>query len=339
MAGILKPVTLKNGKATQIITTQDIPFDTRYKKWFKEYEIAARLTIGKTTYKNNHKQILSAEAVDLQHQKAQIKDKIQDEKDQLVKADLLLTYKSIQEQLLEEMTRENVNTISRKLDKIMNDGSKNALWQETRRLSRNPTLESLALKNEQGQRIYDPEGIKELHAGYFQSLYKPKPHSHHPYHTYVKTKMDIYSADMSYDDLIYNRVPTRQEIVDIIKKKKNGKSTPDVKNEMLKFSGESTINFLYPLFVEIWNNESIPSIWNRGYITCLYKGKGDKELLSNHRGITTSSAIGTILETMIDNRIAHLVDVSPAQGGGKKGSSCYDHLFLLRAIIDISIKE
>ena len=87
---------------------------------------------------------------------------------------------------------------------------------------------------------------------------------------------------MSYDDLIYNRVPTRQEIVDIIKKKKNGKSTPDVKNEMLKFSGESTINFLYPLFVEIWNNECIPSIWNRGYITCLYKGKGDKELLSNH---------------------------------------------------------
>ena len=78
----------------------------------------------------------------------------------------------------------------------MNDGSKNALWQETRRLSRNPALESLALKNEQGQRIYDPEGIKELHAGYFQSLYKPKPHSYHPYHTYVKTKMDIYSADM-----------------------------------------------------------------------------------------------------------------------------------------------
>ena len=73
------------------------------------------------------------------------------------------------------MTRENVNVISQKLEKIMNDGSKNALWHETRRLSRNPALESLLMKNEQGQRIYDPKGIKELHAGYFQSLYKPKP--------------------------------------------------------------------------------------------------------------------------------------------------------------------
>ena len=72
---------------------------------------------------------------------------------------------------------------------------------------------------------------------------------------------------------------------------------------MLKLTGEAMIEFLFPLIKTIWEEESIPTIWNRGIITCIYKGKGDKEDLTNHRGITKSSAIGTIIETMIDNKM------------------------------------
>ena len=72
-------------------------------------------------------------------------------------------------------------------------------------------------------------------------------------------------------------------------------------------------------------------------ITSLWKGKGDKERLENHRGITTSTAIGTIFDSLIDKRIEHLVKFTQAQGGGKKGASTCDHLFMLRAIIDMSI--
>ena len=122
-------------------------------------------------------------------------------------------------------------------------------------------------------------------------------------------------------------------------KKKNKKSTPDIPNEMLKRTGEPMVEFLYPLFKTSFEKEVVPSIWNSGLVTCLFKGKGDNEDLSNYRGITTSSSIGTILESMIDNRIEHVVKLSQAQGGGKKGSSCCDHLFILRAIIDTSISE
>ena len=121
--------------------------------------------------------------------------------------------------------------------------------------------------------------------------------------------------------------------------KKNGKSTPDIKNEMLKRPGEAMIEILYPLVCTIWNEETVPKQWNKGNITSIWKGRGDKELLSNHRGITTSSAIGTIFDSLIDKRIEHLVPYTEAQGGGKKGASTYDHLFLLRAMIDISIKQ
>ena len=97
--------------------------------------------------------------------------------------------------------------------------------------------------------------------------------------------------------------PNIEEIVEIVKNKKNGKSTPDFKNEMLKRPGESMLNILIPLTWRTWLGENIPCIWNLGIITSLLKGKGDKEDLHNYRGITTSSAIGTIFDALIDNRI------------------------------------
>ena len=99
------------------------------------------------------------------------------------------------------------------------------------------------------------------------------------------SKINQFSLDQNYEDTRYNQIPTLQEITDIIKKKGNNKSTPDVKNEMLKRPGEIMAKFLYPLIVTIWTNEVTPGIWNMGTITFIFKGKGDKEVLSNHRGI------------------------------------------------------
>ena len=121
--------------------------------------------------------------------------------------------------------------------------------------------------------------------------------------------------------------------------KTNGKSTTDIKNEMLKRPGESMTRFIYPMIKAVWEEEEVPKVWNRGRITSIWKGKGDKELLKNHRGITTSSAIGTIVDALIDSRLEAAVPLSQAQGGNKRGSSTCDHLFILQSIIDITLKK
>ena len=108
---------------------------------------------------------------------------------------------------------------------------------------------------------------------------------------------------------------------------------------MLKKPGQVMVDLIYPLITTIWTEEVMPCCWNMGNITSIWKGKGDKEKLTNHRGITTSPAIGTIMDTLLDSRIEHIVPMTQAQGGGKKGASTYDHLFIVRAIIEISIKE
>ena len=108
---------------------------------------------------------------------------------------------------------------------------------------------------------------------------------------------------------------------------------------MLKIPGETMTEFIYPLVTTIWKEEKIPQKWNEGQITALWKGKGDRENLTNYRGITTSSSIGTIIEAAIDKRIEAMVPYTQAQGGGKKGASTYDHLFILRTIMDVSKKS
>ena len=108
---------------------------------------------------------------------------------------------------------------------------------------------------------------------------------------------------------------------------------------MLKRPGEKMIEFLYPLIVTIWHEENIPKNWNKGHVTSIWKGRGDKEELSNHRGITTSTSIGTIFDTLLDDRIEYTIPFTQAQGGGKKGASTFDHLFILRSIISISLHK
>ncbi len=93
------------------------------------------------------------------------------------------------------------------------------------------------------------------------------------------------------------------------------------------------------MITTIWTEEMMPDSWNKGNITSIWKGKGDKEQLTNHRGITTSPAIGTIMDALLDSRIEHKVPYTQAQGGGKKGASTYDHLLIFRAMIDYQSKR
>ena len=98
-------------------------------------------------------------------------------------------------------------------------------------------------------------------------------------------------------------------------------------------------DFIYPIIQCIWEEETTPKVWNEGIITSIFKGKGDKEKMENHRGITVGDPIGTIVEEVIDKTIEENVTFTQSQGGGKKGASPRDYVFILRSIIDIVIKQ
>ena len=326
-------------KAKAIITNQEENINVKYKKWLRELENAARKTIGRTTIKEGKKEKLSAEVKQFNDQKKALRIRIQQENENDKKTALISAYKEIQEKTRKQIVLEKTNTIKEKIEQITNESNQNALWKEKRRVLGNPTMECIVVKDNNGKRHFEPNSIKENIASYYEGLYKMKEYEYHPYHTEIVEKTRSYLNDLTHENEYFNNVPSLDEINKIIEHKKNGKSTTDIKNEMLKRPGEAMVKFIYPLITTIWNDENIPHNWNKGAITSLYKGKGDKESLTNYRPITTSSAIGTILEAALDRRIEKIVPYTQAQGGGQRKASTYDHLFLLRAIIDQSKKD
>ena len=326
-------------RATHILNDSSIDVKKRYKKWYTLLENTARKTLGKTTIKERKKTITSTEEENLHQEKKTLKKRIMTEKSTEEKTKQIKAYKKLQEKTRDVIHREKAKVVQRKFEKIIEDGSNNALWKEKKNLSRNPALENVIIKDKDGNRQYNPNDIKLHTAKYYETLYKSKFFKPHPYHQETKEKIQSYLHNDLYDNDDYNLPPTYEEVHQIIQEKKNGKSTTDIKNEMLKRPGETMTMFIYPLITTIWNEEEIPNEWNKGQITSLWKGKGDKEKLENHRGITTSSAIGTIMESIIDKRIGYKIKFTQAQGGGKKKTSTFDHLFLTRAVIDIAIKQ
>ena len=78
---------------------------------------------------------------------------------------------------------------------------------------------------------------------------------------------------------------------------------------------------------------------NKGIITSLWKGKGDREKMENQRGITVSSSVSTIAEEIINDRLLDTISFTQAQAGGKKGASTSDHVFILKSLISLAIKK
>ena len=326
-------------KAKQIITDKSMPFQERYNKWFNQLDTAARETIGKTTFKTGGKEKFSNDVKTMQQEKKVIKQQIRNNMDIGDKGHLIKRYKEIQDKVTTQIQKERQTIANERFERIAADKSKKTFWKEKKRVTRDPVLEALTIKDENGHRQFNPESVKEHTARYYEKLYQGKPFTPQPYHQEVRDKITEFKCNRDYENLPYNRIPYPEEVMEVINNKTNGKSTTDIKNEMLKRPGEKMVKFIYPLIKTIWEEELIPSAWNTGRITSIWKGKGDRENLENHRGITTSSSIGTILETMIDHRIEAQVPFTQAQGGGKKGSSCCDHLFILRSIIDLSNRK
>ena len=308
-----------------------------YSKWLQLVEHAARRTIGKSTFKESRAERFSSVVTELRKRKRDIKNELKKKPSE--RTNRVNECKEIQEILRQQIQSERAEKIEKRASKILKDNSRTSFWRERKKINKDHTLENLTIKNNEGKRQYDPEKINETMADYYENLYRRKPIRWHKNHDEIEYKVKDHTENREYEEQWYNSPPTPAEILEIIENKKNGKATTELKNEIMKNAKVNFTRILMPLINYIWENEVIPSQWNAGLITSIWKGRGDKESLDNHRGITVSSTIGNILEEAIDKRADKIVKFSPGQAGGMKGASTYDHLFLLRALMTIATNK
>ena len=296
-----------------IMKNKELSFSERYSKFEKILYKALMESIGKTTIKNRFKPKPSNEMKRLRKERRELKKQYEQETDYDLKPKLLEIYKQKQIEIRDKAEAEEQEKAEAKFEKMIRKGP-DGYWDKRRKMKRDNTGEWCAMKDENGKRAFDPEENKRINERHYEDLYAKKPVPHHEYHDELEEMIPIL-ANQPDEDRDIDQPPTRKEIEEVIKKKKNKKATTDFDNEILKRGGDEMVDLILPVMVAFWEAGIPPGRWNEGIITNIFKGKGDRERMENQRGITVSSSIGTIAEEILTNRLMATIKFSNAQAG------------------------
>ncbi len=130
---------------------------------------------------------------------------------------------------------------------------------------------------------------------------------------------------------------TPTEVYLAIHELKNGKSPdPDFfPPDIFKYAGTHLILVITNTLNNIKKNLIIPTSWIRVIVVTIYKNKGSKKRLKNHRGIFLAAILFKINEKLIKNRAeCYFENINSCQLGATKNRSTGDCVFIIRSLID-----
>ena len=75
-------------------------------------------------------------------------------------------------------------------------------------------------------------------------------------------------------------------MIKALREMKSGKAMgpSEVSNEMIKYAGETSLDYLTRVFQKLLKEECVPHGWNESITIPLYKGKGEALMCGNYRG-------------------------------------------------------
>ena len=129
---------------------------------------------------------------------------------------------------------------------------------------------------------------------------------------------------------------TLAEVEASVQKMKSGKATgpDDIPAEVWKQMGKLGNEALCLLFNKIIISKEIPQVWKTSITVPIWKGKGDVLECSNYRPIRLLCHTMKIFEQIINNRIGHIVTITPNQCGFVRGSSTTDAIHAVRLLVE-----
>jgi exonuclease III len=168
-------------------------------------------------------------------------------------------------------------------------------------------------------------------------------------HLNKKSPSDVYPESIIEDttpipQTLLNKNIEICEVQKAIKALKNGKACglDGISNEMIKYSQHVLTQPLTKIFNDVLSTGIYPSQWAQGYISPIYKS-GNPHDPSNYRGITITSCIAKVFNSVLNNRLEDYLTVNniihESQIAFKKNSRTSDHMFVLRTLIDKMVKN
>ena len=312
-----------------------------YEKWIKHVHEIATEAIGKYPTSKGHKRLYSKDPEINQalSRKKECKRKYleslhNEDKDKRSLTNLVEASKN----LTEKVRAKDAAAASEKLRLIATTGGVNSrtFWGLRKKLVKGSLDDLFAVKSEDGERIFNPETIKEYTANYYENLYTPSEAEDFcpEWTSWIEKLNHIRLETKGYDNLPYNQ-PLQKSETDYAKTQlhsNRGVGPDNIPNEFIQNS-ETLQNSCHDLFKSIFQTEDVPKQWGEGKMLNFKKGKGDPEFLSNKRGITLTSNVGKLFERVLNNRVMGILPFSGAQAGGQHGKGPPDQLFTLYEIL------
>jgi hypothetical protein len=172
---------------------------------------------------------------------------------------------------------------------------------------------------------------------HFQSLGKSENFTHPGKLEEVLAQIPYMENVKSFTELDFKINKT--EILQAIKDLKNGKACgPDgICNELIKYSINVMLEPIQKVFNLILTSGTYPVGWAKGIIKPLHK-KEDPMVPNNYRGITLTSVIGKLFNSVLNNRILNFLKkhriMRSEQIGFRPKCRTSDHIFVIKALMD-----
>eukprot|EP00798_Chlamydomonas_sp_ICE-L_P009719 gene9719-biopygen6906 len=133
--------------------------------------------------------------------------------------------------------------------------------------------------------------------------------------------------------------PTIEQVMKAIQKLKN--TAPGicaVTAQMLKLGGNAVASRLHRVISVTWASGRCPQSWKEATLTYIYKGKEDKLLPDNYRGISLLSVCSKVYTNVLIDRLKTTIEptLHEAQCGFRASRGCADQLFTTRRICELS---
>lgn len=142
-----------------------------------------------------------------------------------------------------------------------------------------------------------------------------------------------------YCDEYLDSVITTEEVFNVLKLSKNGKSPgyDDIQVELYK--NPTALNALTRIFNICYDSGKVPVIWSKGVITPIPKSStADPRDPLSYRGITLAPSSYKLYCGVLNARLTHKLDdldfINDEQNGFRKSRSTIDHLGTLTSIIE-----
>ncbi len=132
---------------------------------------------------------------------------------------------------------------------------------------------------------------------------------------------------------------TIKEIKEVLRHLKPNKAHADdlITNEMLKHGASVLLPAMAKLFNLVLESSVFPAQWNMSYQVPLYK-KGDVLDCGNYRGISITSCVGKVFNSILSKRINQFLEenskLSRSQAAFRKSHSTLDHVYTLKTIVN-----